>query len=58
MPVIVDEVVISVEVGTNSATDPSPATSGSERIDIIDRHALVIEVVERVMDILRLKEER
>lgn len=52
MPIIVDEVVISVEV-TNQASGgsaPPPPTD--------DRQALIAECVERVLDILREKEER
>lgn len=52
MPIIVDEVVISVEV-TNQASGgsaPPPPTD--------DKQALVAECVERVLDILREKEER
>jgi len=53
MPVIVDEVVISVEVGNaasgGAATPPSPTQ---------DRQALLEECAERVLEILRLREER
>lgn len=53
MPIIVDEVVISVEV-TNHASGgsntPAPPTE--------DKQALVAECVERVLDILREREER
>lgn len=53
MPIIVDEVVISVEVSNQasggSATPPEPAD---------DKQALVAECVERVLDILRDREER
>jgi hypothetical protein len=54
MPVIVDEVVISVEVAGPqagaSAAVPAPAAQ--------DNQALVAECVERVLDILRQREER
>lgn len=53
MPIIVDEVVISVEVTNQAAggstTPPSPTD---------DKQALIAECVERVLDILRDKEER
>jgi len=53
MPIIIDEVVISVEV-TNQASGggstPPPPTE--------DKQALVAECVERVLDILREREER
>jgi hypothetical protein len=53
MPIIVDEVVISVEV-TNQAsgggsTPPPP---------LQDKQTIVAECVERVLDILREREER
>jgi len=56
MPVIVDEVVISVEVagppaGAQAAT--APAAGAAQ-----DKQALVAECVERVLDILRQREER
>lgn len=55
MPIIVDEVVISVEVGnaeaggaaSGSAAAPAPA----------DKQALVEECVARVLEILRDREE-
>lgn len=53
MPIIVDEVVISVEVSNQAAggtTTPAPAMD--------ERHALVAECVERVLAILREREER
>ena len=52
MPVVVDEVVITVEVGNaaggGAATPPAPAE---------DRQALVAECVERVLQVLRDREE-
>ena len=53
MPIIVDEVVISVEVtnqDSSGSTTPAPATA--------DKQALVAECVERVLEILREREER
>jgi hypothetical protein len=62
MPIIVDEVVISVEV-TNQASGgstSSPSTNstlvGSASTD--ERQAIVAECVERVLDILQQKAER
>lgn len=52
MPIIVDEVVISVEVGNASSggatTPPAPET---------DRQALIAECVEQVLEILRQERE-
>lgn len=53
MPIIVDEVVITVEVGNQAAggaTTPPPTTE--------DRQTLVAECVERVLEVLRQREER
>lgn len=54
MPIIVDEVVISVEVTNQAAggnsTPPAVATD--------DRQALIEECAERVLDILRERKER
>ena len=53
MPIIVDEVVISVEVsnqaGGGAATPPAPTD---------EKQALVAECVERVLEILRERGER
>jgi len=55
MPVIVDEVVISVEVGNREAGGvPAPAEA---TMPVADRQALVEECVARVLDILREREE-
>lgn len=53
MPIVVDEVVISVEVANQGSGGSTPAGGGSE-----DRQAIVEECVERVIEILRRKEER
>ena len=53
MPIIVDEVVISVEVtnqASGGATTPAPPQQ--------DKQAIIAECVERVLDILREREER
>jgi len=53
MPIIVDEVVISVEVGNQAAggsTTPASATDSKQEI--------IAQCVERVLDILRDREER
>lgn len=53
MPIIVDEVVISVEVSNQAsggATSAPPATQ--------DKQTIINECVERVLDILKQKEER
>jgi hypothetical protein len=54
MPVIVDEVVISVEV----AAVPAPGAPAPPAAAAQDKQALVAECVERVLDILRQREER
>lgn len=56
MPVIVDEIVISVEVASESAAGGAAAPRGGAAAD--DLHALVSECVERVLDLLARKEER
>lgn len=53
MPVIIDEVVISIDVSNQSsggASTPAPAQT--------ERQTLVSECVERVLDILRERGER
>ncbi len=55
MPIIIDEVVISVEVGNREAGGTSAAAPGSGSID--DKQALVEECVARVLEILREREE-
>ena len=52
MPIIVDEVVISVEVDNQESGGGGGATSGTE-----DKQALVAECVERVLEILREHKE-
>jgi len=53
MPIIVDEVVISVEVSNQAAGGAATAPSHTE-----DKQAIVAECVERVLEILRQQEER
>lgn len=53
MPVIVDEVVISVQVAEMQSSDADFAPFGVE-----EKHAIVKECVERVLDILEQKSER
>lgn len=52
MPIMIDEVVVSVDVGNaaagGAATPPAPTE---------DRQALVAECVERVLEILRQQQE-
>jgi hypothetical protein len=52
MPIIVDEVVISVEVGNAAAGGAASAPS-----PILEKQIIVAECVERVLDILREREE-
>jgi hypothetical protein len=56
MPVIVDEIVISVEVTNQAAGAAAPAAAARGASD--DRQALLSECVERVLDVLRRMEER
>lgn len=53
MPIVVDEVVISVEV-----TNQPSAGAGSMPSSTDDKQAIIQECVERVLEILKQKEER
>jgi hypothetical protein len=63
MPIVVDEVIISVEVtnaasggageGGSGAASPASAGAGGG-----DKQALIAECVERVLEILERREER
>jgi uncharacterized protein DUF5908 len=53
MPIAVDEVVISVEVTNQAAGGRATAPSATE-----DKQTTVSECVERVLEILREREER
>jgi hypothetical protein len=53
MPIVVDEVILSVEVGNQAAGGAAPAPADAEQ-----KQALVQEAVERVLEILREKAER
>ena len=53
MPIIVDEVVISVEVSNQASGGAASAPPATE-----DKQAVVAECVERVLEILSEKEER
>jgi hypothetical protein len=55
VPIIVDEIVISVEV-TNQEAGGGPANAGG--LAAAERQTLVTECVERVLDVLQRKEER
>lgn len=55
MPVIVDEIAISVEV-TNQAAGGAPPAPGA--VPTEERQALVNECVERVLDALQRRKER
>jgi hypothetical protein len=56
MPIIVDEVVISVEVSNQAAG--GSGGSGGNAAATNDKQTLIAECVERVLDILREREER
>lgn len=53
MPIVVNEVIISVEV-TNQASGGAGAAASSTD----DKQAIISECVERVLEILRQKAER
>lgn len=53
MPVIIDEVVISVEVSNQASGGASQRPSATDEKQII-----VAECVERVLDILKQRQER
>jgi hypothetical protein len=53
MPVVIDEVVISVEVTNQAAGGAASAPAASD-----SKQEIVNECVERVLDILRNREER
>lgn len=53
MPIIIDEVVISVEVSNQAAGGARAAPSPTQ-----DKQTVVAECVERVLAILREREER
>jgi len=55
MPILVDEVVVSVEVENRPAGAAPAAASGSASED---KQALVAECVERVLEILAQRQER
>ncbi len=53
MPVVVDEVVISVEVTNQASGGAASAPSTTE-----EKQTIISECVERVLDILKQKAER
>ncbi len=53
MPVIIDEVVITVEVTNPDSGGAAPSSSPPE-----EKQAIVSECVERVLEILKQKTER
>ena len=53
MPIVVDEVVISVEVEERPAGGGRAVAAASE-----DKQTIIVECVERVLEILAQKEER
>ena len=55
MPIIIDEVVISVEVSNQAA---GGAGAGAAPASTQDKQTVVAECVERVLAILREREER
>ena len=55
MPVVIDEIVISVEV---TGQEAGGAASGPAAGSSDERQAIVAECVERVLDVLERKDER
>ncbi len=55
MPIIVDEVVISVEVGNRAAGGDASGTAGAAPVE--ERQELLEECVARVLEILRERAE-
>lgn len=53
MPIVVDEVVISVEVTNQASGGAASAPTATD-----DKQTIINECVERVLDILKQKEER
>ena len=53
MPIVVDEVVISIEVANEGAGGGEAKSGGSAG----DRQAIVNECVERVLEVLRERQE-
>jgi len=53
MPVIIDEVIISVEVSNQASGGAASAPPATE-----EKQVIIAECVERVLDILRQKAER
>jgi hypothetical protein len=61
MPIIVDEVVISVEVtnqASGGATSGPSSTTASGPSSTDEKQAIISECVERVLEILEQKAER
>lgn len=54
MPIIVDEVVISVEVANQTESDQTTSSFNNED----EKQMIINECVEQVLDILRQKMER
>lgn len=52
MPIVIDEVVISVDVGNTAAGGAATPPTATE-----DRQAIVAECVEKVLEILRQRDE-
>lgn len=53
MPVIIDEVIISVEVSNQASGGAASVTTATD-----DKQAIIAECVERVLEILQQKAER
>lgn len=58
MPIIVDEIVISIDVGDVQAGPPDGANDRALASSPDDRQALVNECAERVLEVLRERAER
>lgn len=53
MPIVVDEVIISVEVSNQASGGSTPPPDATR-----DQQTIISECVERVLEILRQKQER
>jgi hypothetical protein len=57
MPVVIDEIVIQLDVQPSPAPGGGGAPAGGQAAAPADRQSLVAECVERVLEILRRREE-
>ncbi|UYQ93532.1 DUF5908 family protein [Chitinophaga horti] len=58
MPVIIQEIQITAEVGPGSSNTSLPAPAAGPTASAIDREAIIAACVEEVVRIMREKQER